>query len=91
MKFQTLNLMRVVRKRASAPTPTNLFPGEVSADKDLEAEAKKNRARCEAVVRRMCTGKLKVDPDLHERWMAKGASRNKLIDLMVESDGNKDG
>ncbi|CAE7756827.1 unnamed protein product [Symbiodinium sp. CCMP2456] len=48
----------------------------------------------EAKVRRLCertsTGKIQVTADVHELWLKAGQTRDNLIQLMADSDGNKE-
>lgn len=53
------------------------------------------RRAAEAKCRRLCEptelGVLRVDSEIHKMWLQKGASREKLIDAMVDCGGDKEG
>lgn len=56
------------------------------------AAEEKARSTWTAKVRRQIfneAGEVKVDPSIHEMWLKKGADRDKLIDTMIEVNGNK--
>ena len=62
---------------------------------DEEAQERKNYAKCEAKLRRICepkqhSGKVEADGELVAQWRKKGHSRTQLVKLMMEADGHKD-
>ena len=49
------------------------------------------RAKCQRLCTANVQGALKVDPAIHKMWLAKGAEQEKLIQTMMEANGNKEG
>lgn len=67
---------------------------KAGSEQRTKAEEVKEWRKMEAKVRRLCertsTGKIQVTADVHELWLKAGQTRDNLIQLMADSDGNKD-
>lgn len=76
------------------PTPTSGTGASPEPPSGGGEDDRKKRNAASKKCRRLCEptelGVLRVDAAIHQMWMQKGAARDKLIDAMVQADGDKD-
>ena len=87
MGVKALFAKRLNSSAAEAPTTGKRIGGRVLTPEEVEKYRGKFRRMCEP---KKASGKIEVPQDIFDQFQSKGASRERLFEAFVRSDGQKD-
>ena len=75
-------------------SPTQEQGAGTAGDNEQDDDAKKMWNRMDAKLRRLCnrtsTGKLQVSEEIHQLWLKSGATRDSMVQTLIDCNGEKD-